>query len=60
MRHSWNDIKAKALAFSKQWGDAGNEKSQAQSFWIDFLDIFSIFLKKKTKIHLLTSFIGKF
>lgn len=42
MRHSWNDIKAKALAFSKQWGDADNEKSQAQSFWIDFLDIFGV------------------
>ncbi len=42
MRHSWNDIKAKALAFSKQWADACNEDSQAKPFWIDFLDIFGV------------------
>ena len=42
MRHSWNDIKAKALAFSRQWADACHEDSQAKPFWIDFLDIFGV------------------
>ena len=42
MRHSWNDIKAKALAFGRQWADACHEDSQAKPFWIDFLDIFGV------------------
>ena len=42
MRHSWNDIKAKALAFSRHWADACHEDSQAKPFWIDFLDIFGV------------------
>lgn len=39
---SWNEIKARALAFSKHWADADNEKSQAQSFLIDFFEIFGV------------------
>jgi hypothetical protein len=42
VRHSWNEIKAKALAFSKQWANASNEDSEAKPFWIDFLDLFGI------------------
>ncbi len=39
---SWNEIKTKALAFSKHWDDAASEDSQAKPFWIDFFDIFGI------------------
>lgn len=39
---SWNEIKHKALAFSKRWEDASSEDSQAKPFWIDFFEIFGI------------------
>ena len=37
---SWNEIKDRALKFSKNWANAKDEKSEAQRFWIDFFDIF--------------------
>jgi len=39
---SWNEIKNKALAFSKRWDDASREDSDAKPFWIDFFEIFGI------------------
>ena len=39
---SWNEIKNKALAFSKRWEDAAREDSDAKPFWIDFFEIFGI------------------
>jgi hypothetical protein len=39
---NWNEIKTRALLFSKTWADACNEDSQAKPFWIDFLEIFGI------------------
>ena len=39
---SWNEIKNKALAFSKRWEDATREDSDAKPFWIDFFEIFGI------------------
>ncbi len=39
---SWNEIGARAAAFSQRWKDAKDERSQAQSFWIDFFDIFGL------------------
>ena len=33
---SWNEIKSRALAFSRNWADAANEDSQGKPFWIDF------------------------
>jgi hypothetical protein len=39
---NWNEIKSRALLFSKTWADACNENSQAQPFWIDFFEIFGI------------------
>lgn len=39
---SWNEIKNKALAFSKRWDDATREDSDAKPFWIDFFEIFGI------------------
>lgn len=39
---SWNEIKSRAVAFSKNWADAGNEDSQAKPFLIDFFEVFGI------------------
>ena len=39
---SWNEIKDRARAFSKEWEGASDERAQAQSFWIEFFNIFGI------------------
>jgi hypothetical protein len=31
---SWNEIKSRALSFSRVWDDAADEASQAKPFWI--------------------------
>jgi hypothetical protein len=42
MTLSWNEIKSRALAFSKHWADAGNEDAQAKPFLIAFFEVFGI------------------
>jgi len=39
---SWNEIKSRALKFSKEWSDAANEDSQAKPFLISFFEVFGI------------------
>ncbi len=39
---SWNEIRSRAHAFSKEWQDAASEKAEAQSFWDAFFNIFGI------------------
>ena len=39
---SWNEIKSRALTFSRTWADAAHEDSQGKPFWIDFFEIFGI------------------
>lgn len=46
MPTSWNEIKSRALQFSKQWSDAGNEDSHAKPFLIDFFEVFGITNKR--------------
>ena len=43
---SWNEIKARAIAFAKDWADAGDERAQAQPFWIDFFAVFGLSPKR--------------
>lgn len=43
---SWNEIKNRALAFSKQWADAHYEDGQAKPFLIDFFEVFGITNKR--------------
>ena len=43
---SWNEIKSRALAFSREWSDAANEDSEAKPFWIAFFDIFGLTNKR--------------
>ncbi|TSE35603.1 DNA methyltransferase [Tepidimonas charontis] len=42
MALSWNEIKNRALAFSKQWANAAREDAEAKPFWLDFFTIFGI------------------
>ena len=37
MSLNWNEIKSRALLFSKTWADASNEDSEAKPFWIQMM-----------------------
>ncbi|MFN9838256.1 MAG: DNA methyltransferase [Pseudanabaena sp.] len=39
---SWNEINQRAIAFSKEWESETSEKSESQSFWNDFFNVFGI------------------
>jgi hypothetical protein len=39
---SWNEIKSRALAFSREWEGETSERAEAQSFWNDFFGVFGI------------------
>jgi len=43
---SWNEIKARALAFSREWKGEGSERAEAQSFWNGFLNVFGVDRKR--------------
>ena len=49
---SWNEIKSRALTFSRTWDDAANEDAQAKPFWIDFFEIFGITDKRVATFEL--------
>ena len=38
----WNLIKEKAFKFSNEWKNAYREKSESQTFWNEFFEIFNI------------------
>ena len=42
MRLSWNEIRARAAAFSQEWADAGYEKGETQLFYQEFFTIFDL------------------
>jgi hypothetical protein len=39
---SWNEIKSRATAFSKEWENEVSEDAEAKSFWDDFFNVFGI------------------
>ncbi len=39
---SWNEIKDRALAFSKEWADESSEDAEAKSFWDGFFTVFGV------------------
>ncbi len=39
---SWNEIKTRATAFTKEWQNETNEDAEAKSFWDDFFNVFGI------------------
>jgi len=43
---SWNEIKVRAIAFSKEWEHDTSERAEAQSFWNAFFHIFGIERKR--------------
>ncbi len=43
---SWNEIKSRALAFSREWDQECSEDAEAKSFWDGFFNIFGITRKR--------------
>ena len=39
---SWNEIRSRAITFSKEWETAESEDSQAKTFWDEFFNVFGI------------------
>ncbi len=37
---SWNEIRQRAIQFSRNWADVVDERAEAQSFWNDFFEVF--------------------
>lgn len=46
MALSWNEIKDRALRFSKEWADTSNEEADAKPFLIEFFEVFGISRKR--------------
>lgn len=46
MALSWNEIKDRAIAFSKEWADTRNEEADAKPFLEAFLNVFGIARKR--------------
>jgi hypothetical protein len=46
MALSWNEIKDRALHFSKEWADTSNEEADAKPFLVEFFNVFGISSKK--------------
>ncbi len=46
MALSWNEIKDRALNFSKEWADTSNEEADAKPFLVEFFNIFGISSKR--------------
>ena len=39
---SWNEIKGRAVLFSKEWENETSEDAEAKSFWDGFFNVFGI------------------
>lgn len=46
MALSWNEIKDRALNFSKEWADTSNEEADAKPFLVEFFNVFGITSKR--------------
>ena len=42
MRLSWNEIRARAAEFAREWAGASYEKGETQSFYNDFFELFGV------------------
>lgn len=38
----WNEIRDRALKFSREWADETSEDAEAKSFWDGFFDVFGV------------------
>ena len=43
---SWNEIRSRAVEFSRRWAEEDSERASAQSFWNEFFAIFGVDRKR--------------
>ena len=53
---SWNEIKSRATAFSKEWQYESSEDAEAKSFWDDF---FRVFGQERRQVAMFEKFVRK-
>ena len=46
MALNWNEIKERAIRFSKEWADTYNEEADAKPFLVEFFNVFGVSSKK--------------
>ncbi len=46
MALSWNEIKTRAVEFSKEWENETSEDAEAKSFWDGFFNVFGMTRKR--------------
>lgn len=51
MALSWNEIKERAITFSKKWSDATDENAEAKPFLVDFFNIFGVSDRRVNKFE---------
>jgi hypothetical protein len=39
---SWNEIRSRAITFSKEWEDESSESAEAKTFWDQFFEVFGV------------------
>src|SRR5690242_18301719 len=39
---SWNEIRHRAIAFSREWAGVQSERAEKQTFWNEFFNVFGI------------------
>lgn len=39
---SWNEVRDRAIKFSRRWKETDSERSEKQTFWNEFFDVFGI------------------
>lgn len=49
---SWNEIRDRAFAFSKDWADETSEDAEAKSFWDSFFNVFGITRRRVASFEL--------
>ena len=58
MRLSWNEIRARAAAFAKDWEGEGYEKGQTQLFYRDFFEVFGVPVRRVASFEELVKKLG--
>jgi hypothetical protein len=49
---SWNEIKSRAIPFSRNWATETSEHAEAKSFWDDFFNVFGISRRRVASFEL--------
>ena len=60
MALGWNEIKERAVKFSKEWAGASNEEAEAQSFLVEFFNVFGISNRKVATFEHKVKKLGEF